>query len=552
MNNEQFEIIEAPKPKTKLTESLPAKTCAFILLVLFAGMAVLSVFGICVMVEQDFYSRPVSEIREELLETFAWGDEAVLKNVLDTMLSLRYWIYVIALVLVIACVALFVFLMAGSGHKKGREGISGSFVTKIPLDLLLLTAAAAMFLIMQGAFKLGYYLDYTFAAVLLVLVLTSCFCLFTGLCISFAARVKMGKWWRNTVIYMVIRLLWQVLKAMGRAVSFAFKSLPLIWKTVLGLIILGLLGIFCIMFDDGASRLTMLFFVGLLLAAVVIYIALVLRKLQMAGRKIAAGDLSYRVDTSKMLWDLKEHGENLNSIGLGMTKAVDERMKSERLKTELITNVSHDIKTPLTSIINYVDLISKEECKNKKIDEYVSVLARQSERLKKLIEDLVEASKASTGNIDVSLAPCDAGVLVSQTAGEYAEKLQGSALETIVSAPAAPLMIMADGRLLWRVFDNLINNVCKYAQPDTRVYLSAERAGGEAIISLKNISKYPLNITAEELMERFVRGDSSRSTEGSGLGLSIAKSLTELMGGSFELTIDGDLFKVSLRFVSAA
>lgn len=552
MNNEQFEIIEAPKPKTKLTESLPAKTCAFILLVLFAGMVVLSVFGICVMVEQDFYSRPVSEIRAELLETSAWGDEAALKNVLDTMLSLRYWIYVIALVLVVACVALFVFLMAGSGHKKGREGVSGSFVTKIPLDLLLLTAAAAMFLIMQGAVELGYYLDYTFAAVLLVLVLASCFCLFTGLCISFAARVKMGKWWRNTVIYMVIRLLWQVLKAMGRAVSFAFKSLPLIWKTVLGLIILGLLGIFCIMFDDGASRLTMLFFVGLLLAAGVIYIALVLRKLQMAGRKIAAGDLSYRVDTSKMLWDLKEHGENLNSIGLGMTKAVDERMKSERFKTELITNVSHDIKTPLTSIINYVDLISKEECKNKKIDEYVSVLARQSERLKKLIEDLVEASKASTGNIDVSLAPCDAGVLVSQTAGEYAEKLQGSALETIVCAPAAPLTIMADGRLLWRVFDNLINNVCKYAQPDTRVYLSAERVGGEVVISLKNISKYPLNITAEELMERFVRGDSSRSTEGSGLGLSIAKSLTELMSGSFELTIDGDLFKVSLRFVSAA
>ena len=231
-----------------------------------------------------------------------------------------------------------------------------------------------------------------------------------------------------------------------------------------------------------------------------------------------------------------------------MTRAVDERMKSERLKTELITNVSHDIKTPLTSIINYVDLISKEDTDNEKIKEYTDVLSRQSERLKKLIEDLVEASKASTGNVDVSLAPCDVSVLISQSVGEYGEKLENAQLELLISKPEQPLMIMADGRLLWRVFDNLMNNVCKYAMPGTRVYMTLELSGGEAVVSIKNISKYPLNIKAEELMERFVRGDSSRSTEGSGLGLSIAGSLTSLMGGKFSVEVDGDLFKATLRF----
>ena len=478
---------------------------------------------------------------------------AAVDKAVDILYALKSWIYIITLALIGCCIALFVFLMKASGHRKGKAGISGSFITRIPLDLLSAAASFGMYLVYAAAVELSYNISSNFAVVTLCcLALAVCYCMLLGLCISFAARVKRGKWWRNTIVYMALHLIWRVLKAMGRAVGYAVKRLPLIWKTVLGLVVLGILGLFCIMFDDGAARLTMLFFVGLALAAGVIYIALVLRKLQYAGRKIAAGDLSYRVDTSKMLWDLKEHGENLNSIGLGMTRAVDERMKSERLKTELITNVSHDIKTPLTSIINYVDLISKEESGNGKIDEYVSVLSRQSERLKKLIEDLVEASKATTGNVDVALAPCDAGVLVSQTAGEYEEKLKAGALETIVSAPEKPLMILADGRLLSRVFDNLMNNVCKYAQPDTRVYISAERLGGDAVISLKNISKFPLNIKSDELLERFVRGDASRSTEGSGLGLSIAKSLTELMGGEFLLTVDGDLFKVSLRFKATA
>lgn len=481
---------------------------------------------------------------------------SVCAGAVSVLYALRYWIYPITLISIGCCIVLFVFLMKAAGHKKGQVGISGSFITKIPFDLLVPLAALAGFLPLAPLWEMSYGINNSlFNLALAILSAGFAFCLLVGLCISFATRVKMGAWWRNNLIYMACRLVWRVVKGcvlgIWRGMGYLIRRLPLIWKTVVGLIILGILGLFFVFVYNMGIRLILLVIFWPVLAAWIIYLALVLRKLQYAGRKIAAGDMNYRVDTSKMLWDLKEHGENLNSIGLGMVRAVDERMKSERMKTELITNVSHDIKTPLTSIINYVDLISKEESGNDKIDEYAAVLSRQSERLKKLIEDLVEASKATTGNVEVCLAPCDAGVLVSQTAGEYAEKLSASSLSAVLNAPEAPLMIFADGRLLWRVFDNLMNNVCKYAQPDTRVYISAEKVGSDAVISLKNISKYPLNIKSDELLERFVRGDSSRSSEGSGLGLSIAKSLTELMGGEFELTIDGDLFKVSLRFSCA-
>jgi signal transduction histidine kinase len=214
----------------------------------------------------------------------------------------------------------------------------------------------------------------------------------------------------------------------------------------------------------------------------------------------------------------------------------------------LITNVSHDIKTPLTSIINYTDLISKEPCENEKIKEYTAVLTRQSERLKKLIEDLIEASKASTGNLEVILSPCEVNVLLSQAVGEYEEKFQQQDLQLIVKQPEHPVRIMADGRRIWRVFDNLLNNICKYAQSGTRVYLDLLETEEDVEIVFKNTSAQALNISADELKERFVRGDSSRNTEGNGLGLSIAQSLIELQKGTMDLQVDGDLFKVVLIF----
>lgn len=280
----------------------------------------------------------------------------------------------------------------------------------------------------------------------------------------------------------------------------------------------------------------------------IMYILFQMQQLEEAGKRVAAGDISNPIDTKKLIWKFKEHGENINKVSVGIQLAVNERMKSEHFKTELITNVSHDIKTPLTSIINYVDLIKKEEIQDEKVQGYVEVLDRQSARLKKLIEDLMEASKASTGNLAVNLEECDVEVLLTQVIGEFEERLQKNQLEILVSKPDHPVKMMADGRHMWRVLDNLLNNACKYSLPGSRVYVSLQQEKNEAVIVFKNISKTALNIPSDELMERFVRGDSSRNTEGSGLGLSIAQSLTELMGGSMKLEIDGDLFKVTLRF----
>ena len=231
-----------------------------------------------------------------------------------------------------------------------------------------------------------------------------------------------------------------------------------------------------------------------------------------------------------------------------MDAAVARQMKSERMKTELITNVSHDLKTPLTSLISYVDLLKKEGLTSERAPEYLDVLDRQSQRLKKLTEDLVEASKASTGNIQAKLEDTDVNLLLSQAVGEYSERLAAASLTPVTTLDIAEPHILVDGRLLWRVFDNLLSNVTKYALPGTRVYLTTEARDGKVFVTFRNVSREPLNISAEELMERFVRGDASRNTEGSGLGLSIARSLTELNGGSLALTVDGDLFKATLVF----
>lgn len=277
------------------------------------------------------------------------------------------------------------------------------------------------------------------------------------------------------------------------------------------------------------------------------------------GKQLGEGDLSKKLDTSKLFGPFKRHAVHLNQISDGIQIAVQERMKSEHFKTELITNVTHDIKTPLTSIINYVDLLRTENITDEERSQYLDVLDRQSARLKKLIEDLIEASKASTGNLSVYLEPCDLEILLTQTLGEFEEKLSANQLELIIrnitnsateeSMPeSSSIVINADNRHLWRIFDNLMNNICKYAQPNTRVYIDLRVEKNQAEIIFRNTSRYPLNMDGEALMERFVRGDASRNTEGNGLGLSIAKNLAELMNGTLTLYVDGDLFKVIIRF----
>lgn len=267
-----------------------------------------------------------------------------------------------------------------------------------------------------------------------------------------------------------------------------------------------------------------------------------------AIEKLASGETSYKVDMSKFSGLEEELAEGLNRISDGLETALAEQVKSERLKADLITNVSHDIKTPLTSIINYIDLIKREQIDDPTILRYLEVLDQKSQRLKTLTEDLVEASKVSSGNIKLEIADIDIVELVQQTNGEFEEKYELRHLEMVSTLPNEVIVIEADGRRLWRVLENLYNNAFKYAMENTRVYIGIEDLGERVVFSIKNVSASPLNIRPEELTERFVRGDVSRTTEGSGLGLSIAKDLTELQGGSFQLTIDGDLFKAEVAF----
>lgn len=269
-----------------------------------------------------------------------------------------------------------------------------------------------------------------------------------------------------------------------------------------------------------------------------------------AVKSISSGNTSYQIDTSLFTGKEKVLAESINNIGIGLETALQEQVKSERLKADLITNVSHDIKTPLTSIINYVDLIKREKIQNPKIQDYLNVLDQKSQRLKTLTEDLVEASKASSGNMQLEFTDIDFSELIYQTNGEFEEKFEIRRLELVTSIPEKRIIIEADGRRLWRILENLYNNAFKYAMEGSRIYVDLEESedGSMAAFTIKNVSANPLNINADELTERFVRGDVARTTEGSGLGLSIAKSLTQLQNGVFTLHIDGDLFKAQVRF----
>ncbi|MEY8339425.1 HAMP domain-containing sensor histidine kinase [Lachnospiraceae bacterium 62-35] len=269
-----------------------------------------------------------------------------------------------------------------------------------------------------------------------------------------------------------------------------------------------------------------------------------------AVKSISSGNTSYQIDTSLFTGKERVLAESINNIGTGLETAIQEQVKSERLKADLITNVSHDIKTPLTSIINYVDLIKREQLQNPKVLDYLNILEQKSQRLKTLTEDLVEASKASSGNLKLEIMDIDFGEMIYQTNGEFEEKFQARNLELVTSIPEKGFLIEADGRRLWRVLENLYTNAFKYAMEGSRIYvdLKESKNGSQAVFTIKNVSSNPLNISPDELTERFVRGDVARTTEGSGLGLSIAKSLTNLQKGIFNLQIDGDLFKVELIF----
>ncbi|PKM74156.1 MAG: sensor histidine kinase [Firmicutes bacterium HGW-Firmicutes-16] len=458
----------------------------------------------------------------------------------------RYAAIVFAVLGLILFFALLVFLYCAAGHRKGIAKAVLNPFDKIPFDLLI--GIIIGFIAIEVLFVDGNSFEDFETIIIAAVYMLVDFLLFLLCTMSFATRVKVGKWWRNTIIFYVLCFCCRIICKLFHGIRYVCRNLPLIWKTCLILIALVFANFIAAMFSENGGVVAFWLIETIIVVPAVLISVINLRKLQKAGELLSKGDFEKKVDTSKMFWDFKKHGENLNSVGTGMAIAVDQRMKSERLKTELITNVSHDIKTPLTSIINYVDLLQKPHTEEQEV-EYIEVLDRQSKRLKKLTEDLVEASKASTGNMSVVLVPTSVQEIVQQSVGEYAERLAAGKIEPVVTIENPEMSVMADGRLLWRVLDNLLNNVCKYAQSGTRVYINARTEENRVAISVKNISKDPLNISAVELMERFVRGDSSRSTEGSGLGLNIARSLVELQKGSFSLSVDGDLFKAEIRMI---
>ena len=477
--------------------------------------------------------------------------------------------------------ALAVYLCMAAGRKPGSEEIRPGGLNCIPLDIYLaavvLGAVGYVFCAAEG---LRYFIQQSMLTLLSIYGygLYAWCLLFVGFCFACAAQFKAPNfyWWRRSVTGLCWRIAvwcWHFgWKCLGWAykilwtvtiglVSWAWKTikklfswligwvrklyglLPLSWQWLVGGLLVGGCTFPGLLWDSN-----LLLFISFAIAlAVVIYSANVYATLLEAAKRMRGGDLDIKVDEKLMIGGFKDMAQELNGLSDVVMVAAQKQMRSERMRTELITNVSHDIKTPLTSIINYVDLLQKPHSPED-AQTYLEVLSRQSNRMKRLIDDLIELSKASTGNITVNLTTMDAVETVNQALGEFTDKLEAAHLMPVFRAPKEPLYIHADGRLAWRAMSNLLSNAAKYAQPDTRLYVDMVAVDGKVCISFKNISRDSLNISADELMERFVRGEASRSQEGSGLGLNIAKSMMELQHGALELLVDGDLFKATLIF----
>lgn len=491
-------------------------------------------FSIYEMTEEEVYERAIYKLHvmggvDSRPEIDA--KKELIRQQVHIVYSLRYAVYFIGLGAILLGIAAFVGLMYVSGRQPGTEEFSQGPLFKVPFDVMILGCIVLCALVVRltDCFSLASEPIWDISCCVIVANIL------LGLLMSAASRIKQHVFLKNTLIY--------------KALSALFSGLKLTAKGVLLIAVLSALELAALLLMNARAAIILLWGLEKLITVpFIIYGLLQLRKLQNAGEALAEGDLAYQTDTNGMFGELKAHGESLNRIGHGMSVAVEQRLLSERTKTTLITNVSHDIKTPLTSIINYASLIGEETCENEKITEYSEVLVRQSGKLKSLLEDLVEVSKAASGSLEVALAPCDAATFLTQASGEYEGKMAAAGLTLVTGRPEQELRIMADGRRMWRVFDNLLGNAVKYALPGTRVFLTLEAADQNAVITFKNTSREPLAMTVEELTERFTRGDSSRNTEGHGLGLSIAQSLTELQGGTMNLFVDGDLFKAVLSF----
>lgn len=456
------------------------------------------------------------------------------------------------------------YLVLAAGERRGHETATACWFDMIPIELFAIADIVAAVYLVQEYLVLVYELVFTNYSTyrlvhLAVLALLPFAVGLVGVLslMTFSTRVKAHVLLKYSFVGVgiwLIKTVWKYTKVVAKYFGYILSKIPMVWQCAIAIPALMFLDLFCAaMMFDGADGFVLIWL--MMWAAVALFTlnwCIGFKRIQKYAKGMKNGDISKKIDKKYMNAPLKRHAENLEGVDEGIKKAVDERMKSERFKTELIANVSHDLKTPLTSIVNYVDILSKDKIESPEAKEHICILKRQAARMKKLIEDLVEVSKASSGTISADLERTDVNLLVTQTATEYAQRFENGKLDLVMTMPDKKQIAELDGRLMWRVLDNLCNNICKYALAGTRVYISAEDMGESVRVSFRNISRACLNMTGDELMERFVRGDSSRNTEGSGLGLSIAKSFCELQKVGFDIVVDGDLFKVSLTIPKAA
>lgn len=457
--------------------------------------------------------------------------------VIDIVLAI-----ILLITFIVSCICTRKIEITEDKPAKGLDWLWTEFVWGLSLVVLALATfgAEVVFEMMRRFF--GYqtfYKNFFFQiAVVAYVVFVYIVCLTVFL--DFVRRVKSRRLIRHSFTYFffknALKLINHLFNHMNTALIVWIPFLLFLMINLFFVAVFGVIGTFLIFLFDMC--------VGIFLY----YKALKQKQVLEGIERISSGEVDYKVDTAGMFGGELKLANSVNQIGSGIQTAVETSLKDEKLKTELITNVSHDIKTPLTSIINYVDLIKRENYEDETLKQYIDVLDMKSQRLKQLTEDLVEASKISSGNISIALEELDVITLINQVIGEFDEALKKNQLDVITNFPEPPVLIMADSRHIVRVFDNLFANICKYSMPNTRVYVRVTKEEKTVVVELKNISKEGLNITPEELTERFIRGDKSRNTEGSGLGLSIAKSLVVSQDGEFTIQLDGDLFKVMIVF----
>ena len=475
---------------------------------------------------------------------------------LEQLYIARYRLILLAAVSLLLLAVCVVYLCYAAGRTPGNRVIRPGGLNRLPLDLYIGIVALLGYLVaFFGVELLEQTIDSALEKTTLILgimIALALSLLVMALIFVLAAQIKTkgGYWWKNSVIGRCLLLIGKGIYWLSKAVYRLFCLIPVVWRLALigggaGFLMFVVL-IIAMQTSDFFWELGVIF-IPLNYLVLLGYLCYAYGTLLRGVQKMKKGDLSHKINTRFLFGSFKEFAKGLNEISYAAALAAEKQLRSERMKTELITNVSHDIKTPLTSIINYVDLLQKPHTEQE-ASAYLEVLSRQSLRLKKLVDDLMEMSKASTGNITAQITQLDAVEAVTQALGEFSDKLENVRLMPVLDAPDAPVMMLADSRLVWRVLSNLLSNAVKYALPGTRLYLSVHQNRTNVVISIKNISKEQLGISAEELMERFVRGDASRNTEGSGLGLNIAKSLMELQNGQLKLLVDGDLFKVTLVF----